>query len=51
MEIRQCDKCKREKPYYEFFPEFDTICIECSRKINKELKLLKGVEERRGEYE
>lgn len=31
MEIRKCMKCKREKPYYEFYTDNDNTCIECTK--------------------
>ena len=40
MEIRICDKCKREKPYYDFYTDIHMICISCIEKANKEKELL-----------
>jgi hypothetical protein len=32
MEYRKCSKCYREKPYYEFYTDKDTYCINCTKK-------------------
>ena len=40
MEYRKCDKCCREKPYYDFYTDIHTICISCTEKANKEKELL-----------
>ncbi len=41
MEYKKCMKCKREKPFYEFYNgidgSIDNTCIECTR---KELEIL-----------
>ena len=40
MEYRKCDKCCREKPYYEFYTEKDKHCIDCTKKDIEICKLL-----------
>ena len=46
MEYRKCDKCCREKPYYEFYTEKDKYCIDCTKKDMELHKLLdKSVKE------
>lgn len=32
MEHKTCNKCKREKAYYEFYRDEDNYCIDCIKK-------------------
>lgn len=40
MIMKICSKCKREKPYYEFYTDNDNLCIDCMKEEEKLRKIL-----------
>lgn len=40
MEMKRCSRCKREKPYYEFYTDDDNLCINCIKEDERILTML-----------
>ena len=40
MEVKQCVKCKKIKPYDDFYADWCHCCIQCTKQEKEILKLL-----------